>query len=247
MSKSPASPTLKNIDLNEDWLSHPAVEWLVSRKKIFLWCFLGFLVVLIAAYRIAAARTLNAESDFFQAQAAFNQFQEASVDSEGSIAATDLEQLNAIMQRHPEIKPKYQGPLAQTLLVAQQAPQAQKYADDIFKRTQPEHLQLYQDYSQTSLLIGEGRYADAVTQAVQLKDKMDQLNASENSLLYVYNLIRLALLYQQTGKAQEELDTWGELQTQAQRLEAVLAVNQIFKIGQASLNQYIEARENTLK
>ncbi len=151
------------------------------------------------------------------------------------------------MLRHPEIKPKYQGALAQTLLIEQQTPQAQKYADDIFKRTQPEHLQLYQDYSRTSLLIAEGHYADALPQAVQLKTKMDQSNADNHSFLYVYNLIRLALLYQQNNQPALELKAWEELQTQTLRLESVLAVSQIFKVGQASLNDYIEERQRILK
>ena len=247
MSKNVPNPSLKIIDINDDWTSHPAIEWLLANKKIFLWGFLGFLVLLVGAYRLTAVRTLNAESDFFQAQTAFTHFQEAAADSESSSASAEIDQLNAIMQRHPEIKPKYQGSLAQTLLIEQQAPQAQKYADDIFKRTQPEHLQFYQDYSRTSLLIAEGRYADALPQAVQLKTKMDQLNADDHSFLYVYNLIRLALLYQQNNQPKQELETWEELQTQTQRLEAVLAVSQIFKVGQASLNEYMEERAKTLK
>ena len=152
------------------------------------------------------------------------------------------------MAQHPEMKPKYQGDLAQTLLVTGHVPQAQQFTEDIFKRTQPDTLQLYQDYSRTSLLIGEGHYEVALTQAQQLRTTLDRLDKqkNENPLLYVYNLIRIAMLYQQTGQPKEELDAWDDLQGQILRLDAMLAANRVFKIGESSLNQYIEERKKAL-
>ena len=54
----------------------------MSDKQIFLWGFIGLLVLLIAASRFAVMRTLNAEKDFFQAQAAFTQFQKEGASSD---------------------------------------------------------------------------------------------------------------------------------------------------------------------
>lgn len=246
MNKSSVTSSLKNIDFSEDWSSHPAIEWLSSHKKIFLWAGLALLAALILASRYATLRTLNAENDFFHAQKAFTQFQQASISSEDSSASSDLEQLEAIMQRHPELKPRYQGALAQTLLITGKTDQAQAFAEDIFKRTQPDHLQLYQDYTQASLMINEGRYADALQQTQQLKSTLDQLDEGANPILYVFNLIRLAMLYQQTGQPHEELRAWEQLQNQTERLEAVLVASQVFKVGQASLNQLIEERKKVL-
>ncbi len=247
MNKSSVNSSLNNVDLGEDWSSHPAIEWLSANKKFLLWGFLALLACLILAYRMIATRTLNAESDFFQAQTAFTQFQQASLSSEENSAEADLQQLQAILQRRPELKPKYEGALAQTLLITGQTAQAQNFAEDIFKRTQPDHLQLYQNYSQTSLLIAEGRYADALQQAQQLQATLDQLNEKANPTLYVFNLIRLAMLYQQTGQPQEELQVWEQFQNQpSYRLDFVLAANHALKVGQASLNQYIEERKQAL-
>lgn len=249
MTKSSTPSSLKNINFNEDWSSHPAIEWLSAHKRTLLWIFFALIALIVIASRFIYTHNVNAESDFFQAQTAFTQFQKAALTSptETSSAATDLQQLIAIMQRHPELKPKYEGSLAQTLLVGGEVPQAQSFIEDIFKRTQPDHLKLYQDYTQTSLLISEGRYAEALLQTQQLKSVLDPLNEGTNSILYVFNLIRLAMLYQQTGQPEQELKTWEELQNQPQRLEAVLAANQILKIGQASLNEYIEERKTALK
>ncbi len=248
MNKSSPSSSPKNLSFDEDWSSHPAIEWLSAHKKILLWALFALIALLILASRFAAAKTLNAESDFFQAQTTFTQFQQAAITptAENSSAPTDLEQLEAIMLRHPELKPKYEGSLAQTLLINGNIAQAKPFIEDIFNRTKSDHLQLYQDYTQTSVLIGEGSYSEALHQAQQLKSTLDQLTAEANPILYVFNLIRLAMLYQQTEQAEQELKTWNELQNQPQRLEAVLAASQVLKAGQASLNQYIEERKNAL-
>lgn len=246
MNKSSNTPSLKNADFSEDWGSHPAIEWLIAHKNFFLWGFLVFLAALILAYRLVNLQTINAEHDFFQAQTAFNQFQKTSHSSEDLSTSPDLEQLEAMMMRHPELKSKYEGALAQTLLIDGQTVQAQVFAEDVFKRVQPDHLQLYQHYSQASLWISEGRYADALQHTQELKSSLDQLDQKVHPILYVFNLIRLAMLYQQTNQPQEELYAWEELQNQPQRLEAVLMANQVFKVGQASLNQYIEERKNQL-
>jgi hypothetical protein len=250
MTKNSLKSSLKNIQLEEDWSSHPAIEWLIAHKKILLWTIFALIALLILASRLLAMRTLNAESDYFQARADFTQFQEsakvASTENPSADANENLEQLIAIMQRHPELKPKYEGALAQTLLIEGKIPLAQSFIQDISHRTPSDHLRLYENYTQTSILISEGRYADAILQTEQLKSALDQLNEKENPLLYVFNLIRLALLYQQTGATQQELKTWEELENQPHRMEAVLAASESLQTGQASLSQYIADRKNAL-
>lgn len=244
MSK-PTPPSLKNIDLGEDWNQHPLVEWLANHKQIILWIFVSLLALLIVTYQLIAVRTVHNESDYYQAQTIFTQFQQADF-SANSTAETELKQLEALMNNHPELKARYEGPLAQTLLVLGQVPQARVFAEDIFKRTQTEHLQLYQDYSKSSLLIGEGRYSEALQQAQQLQQMLTQLEpGAALPTLSVFNLIRLGVLYQQLGQQQEERQIWEQLQN-FQDLEALVTVNQALKAGQASLNQYIEERKQAL-
>lgn len=244
MSKS-TPPSLKNIDLGEDWSQHPLVEWLANHKQIILWIFVGLLALLILAYQLIAMRTVHNESDYYQAQTIFTQFQQAD-GSANSTTEADLKKLEVIMGSHPELKARYEGPLTQTLLVLGQVPQARLFAEDIFKRTQTEHLQLYQDYSKTSLLIGEGHYAEALQQSQQLQQTLAQLEPGATlPTLSVFNLIRLGVLYQQLGQQQEERQIWEQLQNY-QDLEALVTVNQALKAGQASLNQYIEERKQAL-
>lgn len=244
MNKSPAS-SVKNISFEGDWSSHPAIEWLSNRKNLLLWALFALITVLILASRLVTWRTQSAEKDFFQAQTAFTQFQENAI-TDNSTAPADLEQLQTLMQQYPELKPKYEGPVAQTLLINGQISQAEVLTRDIFRRTKPDHLQLYQDYTQTSLVMGQGNYGAALKRAQDLKSTLDQLNEGNNPILYVLNLMRLALLYQQTNQPQEELKVWEELQNQPQRMEAIMAASQVLNVGQASLNQYIEERRSTL-
>lgn len=247
MNKSPPPSSLKNLQFSEDWNSHPAIEWLSAHKNILLWTLFAFIVALVLASRLITWRALDAEKDFFQAQVAFNQFQQAAlIPNENSTADADLAQLNAIMQRHPELKPKYAGSLAQTFLINGQIPQAELLVREIFNRTQIDHLQFYQDYTQTSLVIGQGHYAAALQRAQHLKLSLDELGEGFNPILYIFNLTRLAMLYQQTHQPQEELKTWEEIQNQPQRLKAFLATNEALKVGQVSLNQYIEERKSAL-
>lgn len=246
MNKSPNSSPFNPMNTDEDWTSHPAIDWLLAHKSIFLWVFFGLIALLILSSRLIAWRTLDAEKDFFQAQTAFARFEQDATLAETTNASTDLEQLEAIMQRHPELKPKYEGSLAQILLVTGKIPQAKIFINDIFKRTEPDHLKLYQDYTEASLLIGLGNYADALISAKQLKENLDSQGSDTNSVLYGFNLVRLALLYQQAGKSQEELKIWEDLQNQSQTIKGLLTVAQAFQIGNASLSQYAEARKNNL-
>jgi hypothetical protein len=244
MNKSTTS-SVKDIQLDRDWTSHPAIEWISHYKNILLWAFFALIVLLVLASRLISWRTLDAEKDFFQAQTAFTQFQEDPT-AENSTATGDLTQLIALMQKHPELKSKYEGPLAQTLLINGEASQAQVMINDIFKRTNSDHLKHYQDFTETSLVIGQGHYAAALKRAEQLKTNLDQLNEGTNPILYVLNLFRLAMLYQQIDQPQEELKVWEELQNQPQRMDALLAASQVLNVGQASLNQYIEERKSAL-
>ena len=254
MNKSSPTPSLNHPPLDEDWSSHPAVEWLFARKNLFLGVFLFLIAILLIASRLISWRTQEAEKDFFQAQTNFTQFEQDAATPHSSIATTNLEQLQEIMKRHPELKAKYEGSLAQTLLITKETALAQPFIDDIFTRTQPDHLELYKNYTQTSLLIGQGKYGDALQNAIQLKSTLDQQQnqqenqqeKSKNSVLYFFNLVRMAILYEQLGQPQEELKTWNEIQNQMGRSPVLLSANGAYQVGNVSLEQYIEERKHSL-
>ena len=244
MTKQTKSPQL-TLNVANDWMSHPWVERLMSNRQLVLWGVCILFASLIVAYRILSISNLNTEGDFFRAQALFTHVQEN--DNEEGNNEADIKELQGIMQRHPELQAKYDGPLAQTSLIEGNIPQAKAFADPIFQRTKPDHLALYQDYSQTSLLIGEGKYQEALQKTDQLKVKLEgETVPMQNSALYAFNLVRRALLLQELGQSDAEVQAWKELQTLMAASQPGYNIDELFTTGEASLSQYINERMNTL-
>jgi hypothetical protein len=233
-----SNSSFKDFNLDNDWTSHPAIEWIVSHKQSLIWAILGLFVAFIAAYFLLSQRTLHQEQDVFQAQNLFNQYQQAQTSEAQSTAYQDLKK---IINRYPDLEAKYAGTLAQSSLIEGNLVEANEWATGIFKRTTSDHLQLYQQYAQTSLLIGEQAYSQALTQSQQLKEQLNQIDhLKDYSILYVFNLLRLGTLYQQLNQPEAEKQIWEELQKHPSYLTNLDALSQAIKIGQASLGYYIE-------
>lgn len=242
MSKqSKQQPTISSF-LDSHWSNHPAVEWALNNKQTLLWAALGIFAGLILTYRVLMNRSINAEGDFFRAQTAFVNFQEAAIKSKSEAAAT-LKELESIMKTHPELHGKYDAPLAQTLLIEDQIPLAEKYAQATFKRTKNDFIDNYHEFAATSLLIGNGNYQEALVQAQNLKEKMNAESSKTENTLYFFNLIRLAVLHQQIGNNQEEKQLWEEVKTLSAQTDLSGLLN-LFTEGQADFSSYLQKRQN---
>lgn len=238
----------KGLPMFEERDSQPLSDWLSENKSIFLWVFLGIIALLAIASQIINWRTLSAEKDYFQAESTFTQYQKIAANpSESSTAKGDLTLLQTLMERHPELKPKYEGPVAQTLLINGQVAEAEPLVKDIFNRTNPEYLNHYRQYTQATLLIGKGDYSNAIDASLQLKTALDQLEGTDFTVLYTFNLIRLGTLYQQTGQSEAEKDIWNQLLNEPDRHAMLQTANGVLNIGQATLGQYIEERRAVLE
>lgn len=245
MSKETKTSSITSF-IDNHWTDHPVVEWISSNKQSILWIIVGLFAVLILAYRILMNQTLNAETDFFRAQTDFTKFQEGATNSANRLAdASALSNLEALMKSYPELHGKYDGPLAQTLLIENQLPQAEAYAQATFKRTANDSIALYHEFAATSLLIGQQKYQDALEKAQALNTKLNAEVGRPQDTLYFFNLIRLALLNQQLGFVKEEKQLWENLKNNQQKESAAAAFN-LFRTGQATLNQYIEKRMKIL-
>ncbi len=221
------------------WTDHPAVEWISNNKQSILWIIVGLFAVLILSYRILMNHTLNAETDFFRAQTDFVKFQDAALNSNNHLTdAASLSNLEDLMKSYPELHEKYDGPLAQTLLIEGQIPQAEAFAKDTFKRTANDSIQIYHEYAATSLLISKKQYQEALTKTQELNSK---LSSEIGSPLYFFNLIREALLSQQLGLEKEEKLLWENIKNYQQQTNSPEMIN-LFRSGQATLNQYMDSR-----
>lgn len=225
--------------MDTHWTDHPAVEWISNNKQTLLWIVLGLFAALILSYRFLMNRNINAEANFFRAQAEFVKFQDTN-------DAGSLSTLESIMKDHPELHQKYDGALAQTLLVEKQVTQAETFAQATFKRTANDSITLYHDYAATSLLIGNKNYQEALNHAQTLNAKLLEGTEKPQGTLYLFNLIRLGLLNQELGLAKEEKQIWGNLTNSLQQSDSDEVIH-LFRIGQATLNEFIAERMQALE
>jgi hypothetical protein len=226
----------------DELAEHPAVEWLFKNKQTILYAIAALFIAIIFLFRFVSARTLSAEGDYFQAQNDMTQLQTNSLQA----SEVDLSRLEAILKRHPELQAKYDGLIAQSLLIDQEVQKAVPFAERTFQRLKNDPVGFYENYANTSLLIGEGQYEQAISQAQQLKGQMDQATEQAGSTLYVFNLIRIAMLHQQLNQVDQERLAWEALQNYQGNLDAVVATEKLFQTDSQSLSHYTDTRRKAL-
>jgi hypothetical protein len=226
-----------------------------------LYITLFVLVIFVWMYRINSGRTAEAQTDFLNAQAEFTKFQENPV-YDPNETDSPFAHLEEILKRHPELHAKYDGLIAQTMLLKGDLDIAKKYADMALKRTANDKLPFYSDYTKTSLLIAGKDYPKSMDQALDLR-KLMNANAAEagndplarkfGDTLYALNELRIALLQPFVGTPQEELAALKELQAYTHPSENAIVSPVAFNMvlaqlqeGTVSLQNYIAEKEKVL-
>lgn len=109
-------------------------------------------------------------------------------------------------------------------------------------------------FAKTSLLIKDKRYADALESAYTLKTHLENdtsiwhqkgLTAPSGSILYAFNLARIAILEQQLGNRHAEIATWTLLdntQDTTYHPEARMLLEKAFTDNNLVLSDYISHR-----
>lgn len=221
------------------------LAWITKYGSTLLYIVVGLAAVLFAAYRFSSQESANFEVDYLNAANRYAQVQTIS-DPEKKLAV--LEDLRAILARHPEFNANYQGNLAQLLLDQQDIAQALPLANETIRRVSEEDIALYLHYASTSLLIEQKKYSEALTAAFALKEHIQ-----DNDLLNALNLVRIALLQQELGDRDGELSAWKEWQRYAgwkgtapeiKTLDpkVYFVVQNYYGQGGLSLANYIESR-----
>ena len=177
-----------------------------------------------------------------------------------------LIKLQKILKQHPELHAKYDGRIAQKLLLSSQ----QGLAASFSKATQQRIGELspyYTQFSNCSLLIGDKKFDEALSQSKILKQSLDQDETfwktkseivKHGAILYGYNLLRIAFLEQMVGNVGGELAAWKEFKREAGWLESEPPIKQLdpesfylisqnFQKNDVSLKDFIHYRETLLK
>lgn len=230
------------------WNFHAVIEWFSTHRNVFIYGVSILILVLLAFAKVISWHNSNAEKDYLEADGLFAQFQKEGLSTaDQETAHKDLNSLLSLMDRRPDLLPKYQGFLAETLLLNGNYALTEKFMQDIFARTSPDHLKFYQDYSKISLLIAKKEFDKGLEESLKLQTVLDL--SQENpvfSKLFIFNTIRLGLLYEVTHNAAEELKIWEQLSSHPEKLTTALSEASQFSSSFSSLKQYIDERKSHL-
>lgn len=217
------------------------VDKISARKTLLIGIFFGIIAFLIIAYKLLSHQTANAEADFIRAQTTFSRFQQTIV-SDPEAAFPLLNELEDLLKRYPDLRAKYDGAVAQSLLLSARPALATPFAEAVFTRTSPDRLDPYKEFSQTSLLISTGEYPKALERALELQKRLDAGKSDPDSALYAFNLIRIAVLRNQAGQFAEEKEAWTSVRNYLAASGISSEINEALRAGQAPLNGYIDNR-----
>ncbi|BBI17429.1 hypothetical protein [Neochlamydia sp. S13] len=269
MKKNLNRPSLSSdtpLSWSDALLAHPFTQWASDNGKILLYSFLGLIILVFILFQFIWRHHAVSEADFVRAEKEFSLFTSSKDISDPAAEVEALKNLHAIMAAHPELYPKYEGLIAETLLLRGKNEEASLYATSAIKRTAYENDPFYTSYAQATLLLANEKYEEGLKAALNLRNRMlEQAQAFKDTpeklqygtFLYALNLLRIAMLQQQLSLFTDELATWKEweeltLKSHEGTLpfylkgQLFLSFNNLLSEGKASLADYIEARKKLI-
>jgi hypothetical protein len=234
------------------WEDNQVVRWLFDYGRQLLFGLLGLLVILLIAYIFTSTSKKSAENDYVNSMNEFQLFARNPTNEDDALVSKDaLAKLQIILDRHPELHAKFDGPIAQVLIDRGETQLALNSANLAIGRTKEENYPFYTEYSQTTLLIGEQKYQEALDRSQSLLNQMNSLPKTESpafgDTLLAYNLLRIGMLQQKLEMKQDELKTWREWQKLSKTSKTFAQQIKHFEEGDLTLSNYIEMRIQQLK
>lgn len=232
-----------------------ASDWM--RENVTTFASIG--VVMIAALAWGVYQwNLGSPKDYLTAEVAFNEWK--------GDKSEHLVKLQKLLKHHPELHAKYDGRIAQKLLLSSEQGLAASFSKATQKRLGAVSP-YYTRFSNCSLLIGENQLEKALLDSKELKVSLDQDThfwetksslVKHGGVLYGYNLLRIAFLEHVAGTPRGELDAWIDFKENAGWLEkappshrydpeAYELIAQNFQKNDVSLRDFIHYREAVLK
>jgi hypothetical protein len=223
-------------------------EWLIKYGKTVLIAIACLAALLVIGLRLTSGNQAKQGVEYLKAQKEFTQFQT----STGEAQKEALAKLNQVFQIIPQLHAKYDGLIAQELLLSNEVKRAEEFAALALQRIAKDQLPFHAEYSRIALLISQGEYKTALERTVQLKNKMlaEPAPRSFGDILFAYTLLNQALLYQQVGDLKGEKESWDELKRYARLVKEAPPADQFspeafsqmlaqFEMGKVSLKEYM--------
>lgn len=238
------------------YLRKQTVDWFLNHLSIVVTAGVVVVTGMFIAARFVGWLRGDSQVDYVAANLAYNKLES------NREALSGLEKW---IRRHPELHAKYDAAIAQKLLSSSESGLASGYASATLKRIggfSPHYTQ----FSRTTLTITDGKLAEALAESKKLKAGMEEdLSFWDKrgrvirygSLLYAYNLLRIAMLEKTAGSPEGELSAWRDLKkcagwqdaqpdSIAYDPEAYLLIQENFHKQDISLLDYIKYREEKI-
>lgn len=206
-----------------------------NRYLVFLskhWSKLVLSVLAVACVAAWSQRLLRKSSDenrhdFVLSQQMFDKFQKGAF-----LSPESLETVENILERHPELHPKWDAWLALTFLSQADGDKSLLYAQSLLNRSFSELPHPYRDFAETTLLFLEEKYSEAYENALALQQKV--AGHEEYKSLDAMNTLRLLFLAEKLGDASQKALAW----TKLQKHPAYSLIEPLFQEGALSLADY---------
>lgn len=220
------------------------IQWISENGRVLLIGFLFAIALFFTAYRFSSFGIVKSELNYINAE---NEYQRFMAEKNRVQSEETLKRLMGFMTTDPQLYAKYDGQIAEKLLVEGEVAKGLPFAKRALERTESESGSNFTNYSKNSLLIAEQKYEEALKKSLNLNDTMIKEGA-ENSLLFAFNLLRIGALQQELGLKKEEASTWEEWNKRAalNRQEELNILISRFNADKLSLTDYIESRKKFL-
>ena len=237
------------------------IDFLAKHYKIILLSVAGGLVLLFVIYQVTGRSQKPSQSDYAAATTLFNDWL-----SLPNPEKKNFDDLDKIIDRHPELHAKFGGLIAERLLQLHENEPAGKYAEKTLLRLKDSSPH-YRQFALSSFAISQGKLKEALSSAIDLKKTMEEDLSfwqkpeeivKSGSLLFAFNLLRIAILENEAGSSQGELAAWedfekhalfasGPIPVKMDDPQAYALIFQNFREQGTTLNDFIAYRKAHLK
>lgn len=152
-----------------------------------------------------------------------------------------FEKLQKALKDNPELETKFGAQIADAFILQSEIDKAQPFADSVLNRVR-KHTPEHTAFAEGSLLITKGEFQQALVNALSLKANLDQ-----SSLLYGFNLVRIASLCCILENPDQEISILKELETYMEtNKKASSILVQCFHENELTLADYIHHRKDVI-
>lgn len=234
--------------------------WYANYKRFLLLLIPFFLLALFIIFKFSLYKT-KAEGEFVSAKNAYLQWE-----SGKELESSHFETLKGLIRKHPELAAPYESLIIQKVIALGKEKSESSFVESFLKKNSHKPRTHYTHFAKTTLLIEKGEVEKALQEALSLKEEMlsdkifweSQKTPHFGSILFAFNLLRVAMLSKNLERQEDELVAWRELQQYAKWDEegeknlpnldkkAFDALLQHFTDQNLSIKDYIKHREAKL-